>query len=73
MHIDLKVPYTRSIIQHQSDGTILNIDVSLTCMKILDPSMDWFKIFQVPCFNLYEYAAGTVNTWINYLPGYPNI
>ena len=33
-------------------------NISLTCMRIIDPAPGWFKIVEIPTFNLYEVIAG---------------
>ena len=54
VHIDLIIPYAKSIWQHHPGGLIIKKDMSLTCMKIIDPTTGWFKIVKVPCFDLDE-------------------
>ena len=48
VHIDMKVQYTKSTRQRKSGGALIQMDVSLAFMKILDPEMSWFEIFEVP-------------------------
>ena len=48
LHMYLIVPYTKSIIQHHPGVAIIQKDGSLTCMKIINPVMGWFEIFEAP-------------------------
>ena len=52
VHVDMIGPYSKSILQHQPDGAIVMINVSLTCMTMIDPAMGWFKIFEIPTYQL---------------------
>ena len=45
-------PYDNSVIQHQSGGAIVNIEVRLTFMMMLYPKMIQFEIIKVPFFGL---------------------
>ena len=53
VHIYLIGPYAKSIKQQQPGGSIIQKDVSLTCMIIIDPATGWFKTIGVPCFEIY--------------------
>ena len=58
VHVYLIVPYSKSIRQHQHGGTIINNNVSLTCMSIIDPAKGWFEIIEVTMFDLNEVTEG---------------
>ena len=44
------------IIQHQKGVSIIKNYVILTYMRIIDPSIVWFKIVKFPCFDLDKVA-----------------
>ena len=48
VHIDLIGPYSKSIIKHHPDGTIIKKYYSLNCMKINDTTTGSFEIVEVP-------------------------
>ena len=50
VHIDLISPYSITAKQFQTDGTIVDKELSLTCMTMIDPVTGWFKIVEVPSF-----------------------
>ena len=58
MHVDLIDPYRKSTIQQHPGGSIIRKNVSLTCMMIIDPATGWFKIVQIPTFDLEEVTIG---------------
>ena len=43
VHVDLIGPYIKYIRQHQPGGTIIQNNVSMTCMAIIDPATGWFE------------------------------
>ena len=47
-HLEMTVPYSKSIRQQQTGGNILRKEIRITCMRILDPTTGWSEIFQVP-------------------------
>ena len=49
-------PYYKSIRQQQTGGVITKKDVILTYMTKIDPTTGWFKIVEVPWFDLNEAA-----------------
>ena len=76
-------PYSKSIKQQQLGGAIIKNNVSLTCMKMIDPTKGWFEISLIPTYDLdvvtvgnYEHidksSAGVIqlfnNTWISRYP-----
>ena len=58
MHVYLIGTYRKSIIQQQPGSAIITKNVSLTCMRMLDPAPGWLEIVEIPTFNLYEVIAG---------------
>ena len=54
VYIDLIGPYSTSIRQHLPVGKIIKKYVSLTFMIMIYPATIWFKISEVPCFDLDE-------------------
>ena len=58
MHVDLIDPYRKSIIQQHPGGSIIRKNVRLTCMKMIDLATGWFKIVQIPTFDLEEVTIG---------------
>ena len=50
VHTDLIGPYTILAKQFQPDGTIIDVELSLTCMTMIDPVTGWFEIVEVPSF-----------------------
>ena len=46
------------MIQHQPSGSIVKINFSLTCMTMIDPAMGWFKIVEIPTFDLDAVTGG---------------
>ena len=54
VHVDLISPYRKSIIQKKPVGNIINNNISLTCMKMVDPATVWFKIIEIPTYDLDE-------------------
>ena len=50
--------YIKSIRQYQRGGAIIRKNVSLTCMRMIDPVPGWLEIVEIPTFNLYEVIAG---------------
>ena len=57
MHVDLIGTYRKSIRQQQPGGAIIWKNASMTCMTMIDPATGWFKIFEMPTFNLDEVTA----------------
>ena len=58
VHVDLIVSYSKSTGQQQPCRAIININVSLTCMAMIDPETGLFEIFEVPTFYLNELTDG---------------
>ena len=58
VHVDLIGPHSKSIRQQQPGSAIIRNNVSLTCMRIIDPVPGWLEIVEIPTFNLYEVIAG---------------
>ena len=54
VHLDLIGPYSKSIRKQNPGGSIIKNNVSLTCMKIIDPATGWFKITKIPTYSLDE-------------------
>ena len=46
------VSYIKSIIKQQPGGSIIQNNFSLTCMKMIDPAMGWFKIVKILTYGL---------------------
>ena len=59
VHVDLILPYSKSIRQQEKVGCNINNDVSLTCMTMIDTNMDWFKISKVLKFDLDGITGGS--------------
>ena len=58
VHVDLIGTYGKSIRQHHPGCTVIQNNVSLTCMTMIDPSTGWFEIVQIPTFDLEEATVG---------------
>ena len=50
VHTDLIGPYSITAKQFQTDGSIVDKELSLTCMTIIDPVTGWFEIVEVPSY-----------------------
>ena len=55
VHVYLIGPYSKSIKQQQPGGAIITINVSLTCMTIINPASGWFEIVKIPTDGNYMY------------------
>ena len=79
-HVELIVPYSKSIREQHPDGAIINNNGILTCMTTIGPATGWFKIVKVPKCDLneviginYEYICNSYyrliqlfnNTWLS--------
>ena len=51
-------PYSKSIIQQQPSGTIIRSNVSLTCITMIDLTIGYFKIVEIPTYNIDEVTGG---------------
>ena len=58
VHIDLVVPYIKSIIQHKTGDATTSNDASLTFMTMINPATGWFEIIEVPMFYLDKVTGG---------------
>ena len=58
VHVDLIVPYSKSIRKQQLGGAIIRNIVSLTCMTMINPISSWFGIFEVTAYDLDEVMGG---------------
>ena len=58
MRVDLIGLYSKSIRQHQPGGAIIKNNVSLTCLKMIDPATGWFEIVEMPTYDLDEVTGG---------------
>ena len=58
VHVYLLGLYSKSIIQQQTEGPIIKNNVSLTCMKMLDPATGWFKRTEMRMYELNEVTYG---------------
>ena len=54
VHVDLIVPYSESIKQQQPWGIIIKNNVILTCMTMISVTTGWFKIIELPTYDLDE-------------------
>ena len=52
VHVDLIGPYSKLMRQHHPDNTGIYNNASLTCMRMIDPTTVWFKIVEMPMFDL---------------------
>ena len=50
VHTDLIGPYSITAKQFQTDGSIVDKELSLTCMTMIDPVTGWFEIVEVPSY-----------------------
>ena len=57
VHINLIIPYDKSIIQHNSGDTIINKDIRFNCIKITDLATGWFNFSEKPSFTLKEVST----------------
>ena len=48
VHVDLIGPYSVRANQFQTDGSIAQKELQLTCMTMIDPVTGWFEIAEVP-------------------------
>ena len=48
VHVDLIGPHIKSIRQQKMCSSIIRNNVSLTCMMMNNPAVDWFKIVDIP-------------------------
>ena len=58
VHVDMIGPYSKSTIQQQTSGAIINNIVSLTCMNMINPATGWFEIVGVLTYELDEVTGG---------------
>ena len=58
LHVDLIGPYSKSIRQQQTGGTVVRKNYSLTCMTMIEPNTGWFEIFKIPRFDLEKVTVG---------------
>ena len=56
--MDLVGLYSKSIRQQQPGSAIIRNKDSLTCMTIIDPATGWFKIVEIPTFDLDKVTSG---------------
>ena len=61
VHVYLIGTYIKSIRQHKPDGSIINNNVSLTCMTMIKLATGWFEIFEFPTYDLGEVTGGNDN------------
>ena len=50
VHTDLIGPYSITAKQFHTDGSIVERELSLTCMTMIDPVTGWFEIVEVPSY-----------------------
>ena len=48
VHTDLIGPYSIKTKQFQPDGSIIEVNLQLTCMTMIDRVTGWFEIVEVP-------------------------
>ena len=58
VHLYLIGPYSNYIRQQKPGGTVIRNNYSITCMTMIDPDTGWFKIFEIPKFELKEVTLG---------------
>ena len=58
MHVDLIVPYSKSIRQQHPGGAIIKNNVTLTFMMMIYPTTGWFKIVEISTYDLDEVMVG---------------
>ena len=52
VNINLIGIYSNLIMQQKTVGAIIPNYLIFTCMTLIDPATGWFKIVQVPCFDI---------------------
>ena len=52
VHVNLIVPYSKSIRQQQPCGAIITNNFILACMMMIYPSTGWFEVVEVLKFDL---------------------
>ena len=52
--MDLIGPYSNYIRQQNQGGAIIKNNVSLTRISMIYLDTGWFKIFEIPTYDLYE-------------------
>ena len=57
MHENLICMYVDTIRQHQIGAAIIPNKLSLACITMINPTTGWFKIVQLPCFDIEEITA----------------
>ena len=58
VHVDLIGTYIKYIIQQKPGSTVIQNSSSLACMTMIDPATGWFKIVEIPTFDLDEEPIG---------------
>ena len=58
VHVDLIVPYIKSLRQQHPGGSVIQKNSILTCMMMIDPATGWFKIVEIPTFDLEDVTIG---------------
>ena len=58
VHVDVIGPYIESIRKHHPGIYTIKNNVGLTWMKMINPAMGWFEIFEVLTFDLNEETGG---------------
>ena len=58
MNVDLIGPYSKSTKQQKKGGSIINNNISLTCMTMIDPATGWFEIIEVQTYDIDEVMGG---------------
>ena len=58
VHVDLIVIYIKSVRQQQTGDNVIRKNARLTCMMMIDLATGWFKIVQIPTFDLEEVTIG---------------
>ena len=58
VHVELVGPYSKSIIQQQTGGSIIKCKVSITGMTTIEPNTGWFEIIEVPTYDINDVTGG---------------
>ena len=64
MHVDLIGPYRKFIREQNPGGAIIRNNVSLTCVKTIDPATGCFDIVQIPIYD-FDDVTGVNDEYID--------
>ena len=64
VHVGLIGLYSKSTIQQDPGGTIINNNVILVCMAMIEPVTGWFKMVEVSTYGVIE-VTGSNDEYID--------